>query len=64
MGVGERAFTNGCYLKGIGGTKDFKIPASVFRESCGRYSQLINNEFIVYNQNRFRIRYVVEVEAR
>jgi hypothetical protein len=64
MGVGERAFTSGCYLKGIGGTKDFKIPANVFRESCGRYSQLINNEFIVYNQNRFRIRYVVEVEAR
>ena len=64
MGVGERAFTDGCHLKGIGGTKDFDIPAHVFRESCGRYSQLINNEFIVYNQNRFKIRYIVEVEAR
>ena len=25
---------------------------------------LLDNEFIVYNQNRFRIRYIIEVEAK
>ena len=27
-------------------------------------SSLLHNEFIVYNQNRFRIRYIIEVEAK
>lgn len=63
MGVGEDAFKQGCNIMGIGGTKDFSIPKSVFQKSFGRgYSSLLHNEFIVYNQNRYKIRYIVEVE--
>ena len=63
MGVGNDAFIDGCFIKGIGGTKDFSIPKSSFLKTLGsRRSALLHNEFIVYNQNRFRIRYIVEVE--
>lgn len=68
MGVGHDAFVDGCYIKGIGGTSDLKISKQTFiRESSnsGRgsmYSQLLHNEFIVYAQNKFKIKYIVEVE--
>lgn len=63
MGVGAEAFKRGCFIKGIGGTKDFNIPKEVFMKSTGRSSSLLYNEFILYNQNKFRIRYIIEVEA-
>lgn len=63
MGVGKDAFVDGCFIKGIGETKDFSIPKSVFIKSLGSTrSALLHNEFIVYKQNRFKIRYIVEVE--
>lgn len=64
MGVGDDAFRDGCNIKGIGGNKDLVIPKSTFMKSLGSSrSSLLHNEFIVYNQNRFRIRYIIEVEA-
>ena len=65
MGVGRDAFVKGCFIKGIGDNKDLKIPRNVFQQSLGtNSSSLLHNEFIVYNQNRFRIRYILEVEAK
>lgn len=61
MGVGMEAFTKGCFIKGIGGTKDFKIPKEVFIKNVGNRSSLLYNEFILYNQNKFKIRYILEV---
>lgn len=64
MGVGDDAFREGCNIKGIGGNKDLVIPKSVFIKTLGNSrSSLLHNEFIVYNQNRFRIRYIIEVEG-
>lgn len=64
MGVGDDAFRDGCNIKGIGGNKDLVIPKSAFMKTLGSSrSSLLHNEFIVYNQNRFRIRYIIEVEA-
>lgn len=63
MGVGEDAFKEGCYITGVGGNEDLKIGKEVFIKTLhSKYSQLLHNEFIVYNQNRFRIRYIIEVE--
>ena len=63
MGVGDDAFKTGCNIKGVGGNKDLVIPKSTFMKSLGSIrSSLLHNEFIVYNQNRFRIRYIIEVE--
>ena len=65
MGVGDDAFRDGCNIKGIGGNKDLVIPKSAFMKTLGSSrSSLLHNEFIVYNQNRFRIRYIIEVEAK
>lgn len=64
MGVGMDAFQGGCNIKGIGGNKDLVIPKSTFLKTLGGTStSLLHNEFIVYNQNRLRIRYIIEVEA-
>lgn len=64
MGVGADAFREGCFIKGVGGTADFRIPKSAFYKTLGSSSSsLLHNEFIVYNQNRFRIRYIIEVEG-
>ena len=60
----DDAFREGCNIKGVGGNKDLVIPKSTFTKSLGSTrSSLLHNEFIVYNQNRFRIRYIIEVEA-
>ena len=65
MGVGDDAFREGCNIKGVGGNKDLVIPKGTFTKSLGSTrSSLLHNEFIVYNQNRFRIRYIIEVEAK
>ncbi len=64
MGVGDDAFREGCNIKGIGDNKDLVIPKSTFIKTLGSSrSSLLHNEYIVYNQNRFRIRYLIEVEA-
>ena len=62
MGVGRDAYTEGCYIKGVGEIKDFKIPAMTFKREIASRGPLLHNEYIVYNQSRFRIRYVIEVE--
>lgn len=65
MGVGQDAFYEDTYIRGIGGTKDFKIPKSVFlRKFGGKQSSLLHNEYIVYNQERYRIRYLIEVREK
>lgn len=64
MGVGLDAFKSGCDIKGIGGTGDLKISSGKFSQMFGSRSySLLHNEFIVYNQNRYKIRYIVEVEV-
>lgn len=64
MGVGKDSFKEGCYIKGINGTKDLKISRDSFYKSLSvRNSALLHNEFIVYNQNKFKIRYILEVEG-
>ena len=63
MGVGQDAFKYGCDIKGIGGTNDLKISKEKFSQIFRtNYYSLLHNEFIVYNQNRYKIRYIVEVE--
>lgn len=63
MGVGQDAFKYGCDIKGIGGTKDLRISKEKFYQMFKtNYYSLYHNEFIVYNQNRYKIRYLVEVE--
>lgn len=64
MGVGDDAFRDGCFITGVGDTKDLKISKEAFYKTLGSSrSQLLHNEFIVYNQNRFKIRYIIEVVA-
>lgn len=63
MGVGIDALKEGCRIQGIGDTKDFAIsPSAIFRSVHKTGLCLQHNEFITYNQSRFRIRYMVEVE--
>mgnify|MGYP002677760616 CR=1 FL=1 len=63
MGVGIDAIKAGCNIKGVGDTKDFVIPAdTIFRNVHKTGLCLQHNEFITYNQSRFRIRYIIEVE--
>lgn len=64
MGVGADAYKEGCEIKGIGNVQDFKIPASVFRREVPKLGYLMHNEYIVYNQTRFRIRYILELERQ
>jgi hypothetical protein len=62
MGVGVDAIKDGCALLGVGGTKDFNIsPNTLFRNVHKANLTLQHNEFIVYNQSRYRIRYIIEV---
>lgn len=66
MGVGMDAFKTGCNIMSIGDTaKDLNISKGSFLKTFGSpRSSLLHNEFIVYNQNRFKIRYIIEVEAK
>ena len=62
MGVGADAFKEGCFITGVGGTEDLNIGKETFMKTLhSTHSQLLHNEFIVYNQNRFKIKYVIEV---
>lgn len=64
MGVGQDNFKEGLFIKGVGSVKDFKIPRSTIAKACrsSAYS-LLHDEFIVYRQDRFRIKYILELEA-
>lgn len=62
MGVGQDTMYSDCEILGIGDVKDFKLTRSSIQRQIGKSSLvLLHNEFIVYNQARFRIKYVIEV---
>lgn len=62
MGVGSDALKKGCNIKGLLGNKDLVISADTLRRQVKHSSSsLLHNEFIIYSQNKVRIRYVVEV---
>lgn len=63
MGVGQDMKYGDCEILGVGDVKDFKLTkASVLKQIGHSALVLIHNEFIVYNQQRFRIKYIIEVE--
>lgn len=64
MGVGQDNFKDGLFIKGIGDVKDLRIPKSTIMKGCrGSSYSLLHDEFIVYRQDRFRIKYILELEA-
>ena len=64
MGVGLDAFKYGCDVMGIDNTNNLTISKERFKQMFGgRGICLQHNEFIVYNQNRYKIKYIIEVEV-
>lgn len=63
MGVGVDALRGNCTIQGVGGTSGLKLTsATIFKQVPKSGICLQHNEFITYNQSRYRIRYIVEVE--
>ena len=62
MGVGQDMRYGDCEILGVGDVKDFKLTQSAVKRQTGNSALiLLHNEFIVYNQQRFRIKYIIEV---
>lgn len=62
MGVGVDSLRGNCTIQGVGGTNNFKLATTtIFKQVSPKGVCLQHNEFITYNQSRYRIRYIVEV---